>query len=86
MSRVRLLGVLAAVAAIGVTAVPATASAAPVITFSGSTSVAPLASLLARQYLKQYFEKSRFQVIWMSTDTFIQSLWDYWDRRRKGEI
>ena len=40
----------------------------------------------ARQYLKQYFEKSRFQVIWMSTDTFIQSLWDYWDRRRKGEI
>jgi hypothetical protein len=40
----------------------------------------------ASQYLKQYFEKSRFQVIWMSTDTFIQSLWDYWDRRRKGEI
>jgi len=35
MSRVRLLGVLAAVAAVGVTAVPATATAAPVITFSG---------------------------------------------------
>ena len=45
MSRVRLLGVLAAVAAVGVTAVPATASAAPVITFSGSTSVAPPAGM-----------------------------------------
>ena len=62
MSRVRLLGVLAAVAAVGVTAVPATASAAPVITFSGSTSVAPLASLLARQYLKQYPGRVKFKL------------------------
>jgi hypothetical protein len=40
----------------------------------------------ARQYLKRYFEKSRFQVIWMSTDRYIHSLWGYWDRRRRGEI
>ncbi len=32
--------------------VPATASAKPTITMSGSTSVAPLAALLARKYLK----------------------------------
>ena len=40
----------------------------------------------ARHYLKQYFEKSRFQVVWTSTDKYINSLWGYWDRRRKGEI
>jgi hypothetical protein len=40
----------------------------------------------ARAYLKQYFEKSRFQVVWTSTDKYINSLWGYWDRRRKGEI
>ena len=49
MTRIRLLGVSAALVAVGVTAVPTTASAAPVITMSGSTSVAPLASLLAKR-------------------------------------
>jgi hypothetical protein len=40
----------------------------------------------ARLYLQQYFEKSRFQVVWTSTDQYIQSLWTYWDGRRKGQI
>src|SRR4051794_7183429 len=45
---------LAACAAAGLAAaaVPATASATPVITMSGSTSVAPLAALLAKAYYK----------------------------------
>ena len=62
MSRVRLLGVCAALAATATTAIPATASAAPVITMSGSTSVAPLASLLARAYLKQYPGRVKFKL------------------------
>ena len=53
MHRNRLLGVCAAVA-VGAVAVPATASATPVITMSGSTSVAPLATLLAKAYIKKY--------------------------------
>lgn len=52
MNPVRRLGVGAVAVAVLGTAVPATASAAPVITMSGSTSVAPLASLLAKGYLK----------------------------------
>lgn len=52
MTRARRIGVgVAAVAVIGA-GVPASASAIPVITMSGSTSVAPLASLLAKGYLK----------------------------------
>ena len=53
MSSVRLLRVCVALAAVGAIALPASASAMPVITMSGSTSVAPLASLLARGYLKE---------------------------------
>ena len=44
---------VATAAAVAVAVVPATASAIPVITMSGSTSVAPLASLLAKQYVKE---------------------------------
>ena len=46
--RLRLLGVSAIVAGVAGAAIPATALAVPVITMSGSTSVAPLASLLAQ--------------------------------------
>ena len=53
MSSVRLLRVCVALAAVGAIALPASASAMPVITMSGSTSVAPLAALLARGYLKE---------------------------------
>jgi phosphate transport system substrate-binding protein len=47
----RAVAVLTATA-VATVAVPATASAIPVITMSGSTSVAPLASLLAKGYIK----------------------------------
>ncbi|MCW3016938.1 MAG: phosphate transporter substrate-binding protein [Solirubrobacterales bacterium] len=51
MNRARRLGVGACAVAVLGAAVPATASAVPVVTMSGSTSVAPLASLLAKGYL-----------------------------------
>jgi phosphate transport system substrate-binding protein len=60
--RLRLLGVSAIVAGVAGVAIPATASAIPVITMSGSTSVAPLASLLAKGYLKQYPHRVKFKL------------------------
>lgn len=53
MHRNRALAACAAVAGLA-TAMPATALAKPVITMSGSTSVAPLASLLAKEYIKHH--------------------------------
>ncbi len=50
LRRVGLLSALVIVAAVPAVA-PAAASAKPTITMSGSTSVAPLAALLARKYL-----------------------------------
>lgn len=62
MTRTRALAALA-VTAIGVTAIPAaTASAAPVITMSGSTSVAPLMAMLAKAYVKQYPGRVKFKL------------------------
>ncbi len=60
--RLRLLVATGAVAAVAGAAVPAAASAAPVITMSGSTSVAPLAALLAKGYLKQYPSRAKFRL------------------------
>jgi phosphate transport system substrate-binding protein len=60
--RIRLLGVTAVVAAVAGAAIPASASAIPVITMSGSTSVAPLASLLAREYHKLYPNRVKFRL------------------------
>jgi phosphate transport system substrate-binding protein len=60
--RIRLLGVSAIVAGVAGAAIPASASAVPVITMSGSTSVAPLASLLARSYLHQYPHRAKFRL------------------------
>lgn len=51
MKRNRLFTALAAAALAVSVIAPATAAAKPTITMSGSTSVAPLASLLARKYL-----------------------------------
>jgi phosphate transport system substrate-binding protein len=56
MNRNRALAACAAVAGLA-TAVPATAQAAKVITMSGSTSVAPLATLLATKYAKPHHIK-----------------------------
>lgn len=52
-SRLRLIGATCALAILAAVpaAIPATAAAKPTITMSGSTSVAPLAALLARKYL-----------------------------------
>lgn len=52
MSRASRLSALVLVIAVTGVAVPATALAIPVITASGSTSVAPLYSLLAKKYLQ----------------------------------
>ena len=60
--RLRLLVATASVAAVAGAAVPAGASAAPVITASGSTSVAPLSALLAKGYLKQYPGRVKFRL------------------------
>jgi phosphate transport system substrate-binding protein len=51
MNRNRAIAVAAVVAG-AATALPAAAVAKPVITMSGSTSVAPLAALLAKEYIK----------------------------------
>jgi len=59
--RIRLLGV-SAIVAVGVGVIPASAFAAPVITMSGSTSVAPLAALLAKGYIKQYPGRVKFKL------------------------
>lgn len=60
--RIRLIGVSAIVAGVTVAAIPTSAMAKPVITMSGSTSVAPLASLLARAYLAQYPDRVKFRL------------------------
>jgi phosphate transport system substrate-binding protein len=62
--RMRVLGVsaIAALAVTAVAAIPASAPAVPVITMSGSTSVAPLASLLARQYNRSFPNRAKFRL------------------------
>ena len=50
-TRIRRLGVCAASVGVLAAVVPAAAQATPVITMSGSTSVAPLATLLAKSYV-----------------------------------
>jgi phosphate transport system substrate-binding protein len=60
--RLRLLAITACVAAVATAAVPAAASATPVITASGSTSVAPLFALLAKGYLKKYPGRVKFRL------------------------
>ena len=62
--RMRIIGVTA-VAALGagaVASIPASAPAASVITMSGSTSVAPLASLLIRAYNRKFPTRAHFRL------------------------
>jgi phosphate transport system substrate-binding protein len=61
-TRLRRLGVCAAAAGVLAAVVPGTASATPVITMSGSTSVAPLATLLAKAYVKSHPGKVKFKL------------------------
>jgi phosphate transport system substrate-binding protein len=60
--RMRRLGVGASAALVLGAGVPAAAQAAPVITMSGSTSVAPLSTLLAKAYIKQYPNRVKFKL------------------------
>ncbi len=62
MIRIRQLGVCATAASILTMSFAGSASAAPVITMSGSTSVAPLAALLAKAYIKKYPGKVKFKL------------------------
>ena len=62
MTPFRRLGAAAVVAAFAATAIPAAAMAKPVITLDGSTSVTPLATLLAKQYIKQYPNRVKFKI------------------------
>jgi phosphate transport system substrate-binding protein len=57
----RRLGACAAAVAILGAAIPATASAVPVITMSGSTSVAPLARLLAKGFIADRHLKNKIK-------------------------
>jgi phosphate transport system substrate-binding protein len=61
-TRLRRVGVCAAAAGVLAAVVPGTASATPVITMSGSTSVAPLATLLAKAYVKSHPGKVKFKL------------------------
>src|SRR3954447_17586700 len=61
-TRLRRLGVCAAAVGVLAAVVPGTASATPVITMSGSTSVAPLATLLAKAYVKKHPGKVKFKL------------------------
>ena len=61
-TRLRRVGVCAAAVGVFAAVVPGTASATPVITISGSTSVAPLAIRLAKGYLKQHPHRAKFKI------------------------
>jgi phosphate transport system substrate-binding protein len=68
MKRTRLLSALAAAALAASAAAPAAALAKPTITMSGSTSVAPLASLLARKYLEVCHHCVNFKLLQGGSD------------------
>ncbi|WP_051222716.1 phosphate ABC transporter substrate-binding protein [Conexibacter woesei] len=74
-TRVRRLGVCAATVGVLAVAGPGTASAgAPVITMSGSTSVYPLATLLAKQYVKTHKGKVKFKIAQGGSDVGVSDV------------
>ncbi len=36
------------------------------------------------RYLSQYFDKKQFEVEWSKTESFIHTLWNKWDKSRRG--
>jgi phosphate transport system substrate-binding protein len=70
-TRLRRLGVCAAAVGAGAAVVPGAAQATPVITMSGSTSVAPLATLLAKAYVKSHPGKVKFKLAQGGSDVGI---------------
>jgi phosphate transport system substrate-binding protein len=69
-NRLRRVGIVSALALVAAlpAAVPATAAAKATITMSGSTSVAPLASLLARKYLSVCHHCVNFKLLQGGSD------------------
>jgi len=39
----------------------------------------------AIEYLKQYFDRKKFDIEWDTAESFIQKLWNDWDAHRKGQ-
>jgi len=37
------------------------------------------------EYLKQYFDRKKFDIEWDTAESFIQKLWNDWDAHRKGQ-
>lgn len=66
MHRIRL--VAAATLAAGMAGLPSTAVAKETVTMSGSTSVAPLATALAKKYVKQFPGKLGFKILQGGSD------------------
>jgi phosphate transport system substrate-binding protein len=73
-TRLRRLGACAAAAGALAAVGPATASAVPVITMSGSTSVAPLAGMLAKAYVKAKPGKVKFKLAQGGSDVGISDV------------
>jgi phosphate transport system substrate-binding protein len=70
-TRLRRLGVCAAAVGVCAAVVPGAAQATPAITMSGSTSVAPLATLLAKAYVKSHPGKVKFKLAQGGSDVGI---------------
>lgn len=64
-------GVAASVVGVAAGTAPAKTTTPPVITMSGSTSVAPLAAKLAKRYLKQYPGRVKFKLAQGGSDVGI---------------
>lgn len=74
MSRNRPLAVVAALALSASLALPAAAAAKPTITMSGSTTVAPLAALLAKKYLSTCGHCVNFKLLQGGSDVGISDV------------
>jgi phosphate transport system substrate-binding protein len=74
MSRNRPLAVVAALALSASLFIPATAAAKPTITMSGSTTVAPLAALLAKKYLSSCGHCVSFKLLQGGSDVGISDV------------
>ncbi len=74
MTRIRPLAVLAALALSASLAVPGLAAAKPTITMSGSTTVAPLAALLAKKYLSSCGHCVNFKLLQGGSDVGISDV------------
>jgi hypothetical protein len=40
----------------------------------------------AAQYLSRYLDKKQFDIEWTDTESFIQKLWEEWNKYRLGQL